>query len=188
MVCPAFDDTAPISACYQRILELLSKAEILKCRQCVHGQRLMETCATGFPVLPITVEDEIQMEAAMPKDTERKTWTIRELSDAIGVFPNDVKNAKQKHVKGLEGSKVFRVREFMRENGITWNDVVPASAKTAEPKNEMPEPPAPPEPLQVQETPLPPPDAPSGHCESLQCLVEKVRKLLPTGTTLTISA
>jgi hypothetical protein len=74
---------------------------------------------------------------------EKKTLTIRELADRIGVSVKDVQNAKVSTTRNPNpGSKNYTIREYMREQGITWEMIVagrPGPRKITEPATLMPE-------------------------------------------------
>lgn len=58
-------------------------------------------------------------------NTMEKTYTVQELAALIGVTDKDICNAKRKKNGNFRiGSKLWKIREYMREHGIPWDSLV----------------------------------------------------------------
>lgn len=107
MFCPATNPKAAASDCSQRILSLMERQEILRCRACPHGQKLLDACSSKMPVadmddvaaLPIPKSTQqtkllLPWSAPMEAQPQRRIWTVSELAAVLGVKGKDIYNAR----------------------------------------------------------------------------------------------
>ena len=125
MICPRHDPRAPLYTCWQRIPDITDPLEILRCQQCAHGRALIATVKRH---LDADQETSGAVEAPPQEDIimDKKTYTVSELADLLGVESKHIYNAKASKGIPSSGSMKRVVVDEMRKRGITFDQVVPA--------------------------------------------------------------
>ena len=131
MMCPASNPKAPIYTCWQRIPGITDPQEIRRCQQCPHGMLLIASVTWQREV-----DQDVPDQVDAPREDnfmDKQTYTVAELSRLIGISTIYIYSARNAKKPPMPGSKSGDVLEAMRQQGITWDQVVPAP-KGGEPK------------------------------------------------------
>ena len=132
MTCPASNPKAPIYTCWQRIPGITDPQEIRRCQQCPHGMVLIAS-VTWQREVDQDVPDQVDAPQIEDIIMDKPTYTVAELSRMIGISTIYIYSARNAKKPPMPGSKSGDVLEAMRQQGITWDQVVPAP-KGGEPK------------------------------------------------------
>lgn len=178
----------------------MERQEILRCRACPHGQKLLDACSSKMPVadmddveaLPIPKTTQ-QTKLVLPQrptietQPQRHIWTVSELAAALGVKGKDIYNARNTKGSGRPGSRSHSIISAMRRRGISWDNVATRAfrsrAKDKAARISAPE--------GADASPADSATPDKGAVAAtvpMQALIAALKNILPPGTSITITA